>query len=243
MTDRFCRQVVCLLATRRLTTCGIGVLAFFALSPLLKPQQAESSRGSSASVTFTLDFPQSNPGHYSISVDEAGRAHYECTGKMAEDAEEQTYRFDFEVSAGNREKLFALTRQAKYFAGEIDSKNAKLAFTGTKVLRYQDGQLSHMGSYNYSNSAPVRELTALFQNMAGTLEYGQILSYYHRYQKLALDEQLKRMEAQAKNNELSELQSIAPVLQEIVDDPTVINVVRARAKELIAMGSGGTARR
>ena len=44
------------------------------------------------------------------------------------------------------------------------------------------------------------------------------------------------MEAQAKNSELSEIQGVAPVLQEIVDDTSVINVVRARAKELIEMG-------
>ena len=95
--------------------------------------------------------------------------------------------------------------------------------------------------YNYSNSAAVQQLTALFQNMAGTLEYGRRLAYYHRYQKLALDEELKRMEAQAKSAELSEIQGVAPVLQEIVDDTSVINGVRARAKELIEMGSGAGA--
>jgi hypothetical protein len=74
--------------------------------------------------------------------------------------------------------------------------------------------------------------------MAATLEYGRRLTYYHRYQKLALDDELKRMQTQARNNELSEMQSVAPVLQEILDDSSVINVVRARARELIEMGNG-----
>jgi hypothetical protein len=74
--------------------------------------------------------------------------------------------------------------------------------------------------------------------MAATLEYGQRLSYYHHYQKLALDEELKRMEAQAKSNELSEIQGVAPVLREIVEDASVINVVRARAQKLMQMGAG-----
>jgi len=86
-------------------------------------------------------------------------------------------------------------------------------------------------------------LTALFQNMAGTLEYGRRLTYFHRYQKLALDEELKRMETQARNNELSEIQGVAPVLQEIFDDTSVMNVVRARAKELLQMGNSGGAGR
>ena len=122
------------------------------------------------------------------------------------------------MSARNRERIFEWAKQAQYFAGKIDSGNHKLAFTGTKMLSYQDGQRSNTARYNYSNLAAVQQLTTLFQNMAGTLEYGRRLAYYHRYQKLALDDELKRMEAQAKNNELSEIQGVAPVLQEILED-------------------------
>jgi hypothetical protein len=137
--------------------------------------------------------------------------------------------------------MFEWTKEAKYFSGKIDSGNRKLAFTGEKALSYHDGQRSVTAQYNYSSLEPVRQLTALFQSMAGTLDYGRRLTYFHRYQKLALDDELKRMEAQAKENELSEIQGVAPVLQGIVEDSSVINVVRARAKELIQMGSGGAA--
>jgi hypothetical protein len=159
-------------------------------------------------------------------------------GKIEEDSEEQPYGAEFDVSGGNRERIFEWAKQARYFAGKMDSGNRKLAFTGAKMLSYQDGQRSNTARYNYSTLEPVRELTTLFQNMAETLEYGRRLAYYHRYQKLALDDELKRMEAQAKNDELSEIQGVRPVLQQIVEDTSVINVVRARAKELIQMGSG-----
>ena len=201
----------------------------------------ERDAASAATVTFTLDFPQSNPEHYSIAIDTSGHARYECTGRVAEDSEDEAYRSEFQVSAGNRERVFSLAKQARYFTGAVDSSNGKLAFTGAKVLSYQDGQHSNTAHYNYSNLAPVQQLTTLFQNMAATLEYGRRLAYYHRYQKLALDDELKRMQTQARNNELSEIQSVAPVLQEILEDASVINVVRARAKELIEMGNGATA--
>jgi hypothetical protein len=87
----------------------------------------------------------------------------------------------------------------------------------------------------------VQQLTALFQSMASTLEYGRRLAYYHRYQKLALDEELKHMEEQAKDEQLSEIQGVTPELQAIVEDSSVINVVRARAKEIIEMGSTAAA--
>jgi hypothetical protein len=222
----------------------MGVLAVAAMPALLTSQQvASGNAASTAMVTFTLDFPQSNPEHYSIAVDANGHASYECKGKVAEDSEEQAYRAEFEVSAGNRERIFDWAKQAQYFAGRIDSGNRNLAFTGAKMLSYHDSQRSNTSRYNYSNLAPVRQATALFQNMAGTLEYGRRLAYYHRYQKLALDEELKRMEAQARNDELSEIQGVAPVLQEIFEDTSVINVVRARAKELMQMGSSAAAGR
>jgi hypothetical protein len=81
----------------------------------------------------------------------------------------------------------------------------------------------------------------MFQSIASTLEYARRLLYFHRYQKLALDEELKRMETQAKNNELMELQAVQPVLKQIYDDSSVMNVVRARAERLIEMGRGRTA--
>jgi len=203
----------------------------------LVSQEGGKAAALPATVTFTLDFPQSNPAHYSIAVEATGHAVYECTAKVAEDSEDQHYRAEFDVSPENRERIFSWAKQAQYFAGKIDSGNAKLAFTGAKILSYQDGQRSNTARYNYSNLGPVRELTNLFQSVAGTLEYGRRLAYYHRYQKLALDDELKRMEAQAKNNELSEIQGLSPVLLEIVEDPSVINGVRARAQAVMKMGS------
>lgn len=192
---------------------------------------------SSATITFSLNFPHSNPEDYSIAIDSSGHGNYESTGTDAEGSDPDTYRLEFELSAETRRKIFEWAQEAHYFAGSIDSGNRKLAFTGAKILSYHDAAHDNTARYDYSNVAAVRELTALFQGMASTLEYGRRLTYYHRYQKLALDDELKRMESQAKNNELSELQIVSPVLQEIVDDNSVLNVVRVRAKELMQIGN------
>jgi hypothetical protein len=77
----------------------------------------------------------------------------------------------------------------------------------------------------------------LFQSVAATLEYGRRLAYFHRYQKLALDDELKRMETEARAGNLMELGAVKPILQEIYDDASVMNVVRARALRIIDMGN------
>jgi hypothetical protein len=219
----------------------IAMFAFAAASSLsLSHQTADGPTTSLAVVTFTFDFPQSNPEHYSISVDATGHSRYECTEKITEDSEEQVYKFEFEISPANRKRIFEWAKQAQYFGGKLDSGNRKVAFAGRKILSYQDSQRSFTARYNYSNVAAVQQLTALFQNMASTLEYGSRLSYYHRYQKLALDDELKHMEAQAKSSEISELQAVSPALQEIVEDTSVLNGVRARAKQLIEMGNNAS---
>jgi len=224
---------------------GTGLLLVLLLTTAALPlfgQPAVTDKPS-AIVTFTLDFPASDPSHYSISVRQDGHGTYESSAKLSPDSDDQVYQSEFEVSATSRDKIFALAKQADYFAGKIDSGNHKLAFTGTKTLTYQDGQRKYSADFNYSSIAAVQQLTALFQGMDSTLEYGRMLSYSHLYQKLALDDEVKRMEIQASSNELSEIQAIAPVLQEIVDDPTVINVVRARAQRLIEMGKRAAASR
>lgn len=198
-----------------------------------------SPAADSATITFSLDFPNSNPERYSIVVQSDGRAHYECSGKISDDSEDrESYETDFTFSDATRSRIFALAAQAHYFSGKIDSGNHKIAFTGAKKLTYKDGERESTAAYNYSTLPVVQQLTALFQGVASTMEFGRRLAHYHRYQKLALDDELKRMEDQASRGELIEIQAVKPVLQEIHDDSSVINVVRARAQRIMEMGNG-----
>lgn len=190
-----------------------------------------------ATIAFSLDFPKSDPEHYQITVASDGHARYECSARISDESEDrEVYKSEFTMSDATRARVFDLAAQAHYFAGKIDSGNRKLAFTGAKKLVYADGQRNNAADYNYSLSPPVQQLTALFQNLAATLEFGRRLSYEHRYQKLALDDELKHMEDQARRNELAELQAVKPILQAIYDDPSVMNVVRARAQRIMDMG-------
>jgi hypothetical protein len=195
-----------------------------------------------ATVTFTLDFPNSSPEHYSIVVQSDGHAKYESSGRISPDSDERTdYNTDFAFSEATRARIFALAAQAHYFSGKVDSGNKKLAFTGTKKLSYQGGQHDSSATYNFSPVPAVQQLTNLFQSVGATLEFGRRLTFYHHYQKLALDEELKRMEDQARHGEIAELQAVTPVLQEIYEDSSVINVVRARARRIIDMSPAAAA--
>lgn len=187
-----------------------------------------------ASVSFTLDFPASQPGHYSIQVESDGEARYESTSRVStESSDTDTFAYEFTVSPATRDRIFDLSAKARYFQKDLDSHRKNLAFTGTKTLRYQDEHRKGESTYNYSPDATVQELTNFFQGLSATLELGHRLEYSLRYQKLALAEELKRTEESARMSPPVEIQAIAPILQQIVADSSVMNVTRARARRLL----------
>lgn len=190
----------------------------------------------SANISFSLNFPGSDPDRYSISVASDGRAKYECEAKISSETDDrETYQNEFQFSPAVRARIFELAAQAHYFSGKIDSGNRKIAFTGAKKLTYRDADRNNVAEFNYSTVAPVQQLTALFQGVAATMEFGRRLAHYQRYQKLALDDELRRMESEAQDNQLAELQAVESVLREISEDKSDLNVVRARAQRLLEM--------
>lgn len=195
-----------------------------------------------AKIVFSLDFPGSDPEHYSISITANAEGHYECSARIsAESNDLDTYHSDFVFSDASRARIFDLAAAAHYFTGKVDSGNRKLANTGAKKLTYTDGQRSNTAEYNFSHVVPVQQLTTLFQSVGATLEFGRRLQHDHHYQKLALDDELKKMEDMARRGELAELQAVKPILQQIYQDNSVLNVVRARAERIMEMNKVTTA--
>ncbi len=192
------------------------------------------SQAAPAVITFTLDFPASQPEHYSIRVQSDGSARYQSSARLSADSD-QTDSFDlgFTVAAETRRKIFELAAKAGYFQKDVDSHHKGMAFTGKKTLTYQDARRSGESTYNYSSNPAVQDLTSLLQNLSATLEFGHRLQYDYHYQKLALDEELKRMEEMARGNSLLEVAAIQPILDHIIADPSVMNVTRARAQRLL----------
>jgi len=187
-----------------------------------------------ATVNFTLDFPGSQPERYSIRIQSDGASHYESSGKLSEDSDQDdSFSFDFTASPEMRQKVFALTAKAGYFQKELETRHKNLAFTGKKTLSFTDARRHGQSTYNYAGLPAAQELTSLFQSLSATLEFGRRLHYDHRYQKLAIEEELKRMEQENRTTALVELSAIAPILQQIIDDPAVVNVSRARAQRLL----------
>jgi hypothetical protein len=210
----------------------VCVLIFSSL--VLFSVDAHSQAQAPAVVTFALDFPASQPEHYSIRVPSDGPSRYQSTGRLSADSDDtDSFDLDFALSPETRQKIFELAAKAGYFQKDVDSHHKHMAFTGKKTLAYKDALRSGESTYNYSPIPAVQELTSLMQSLSVTLEFGHRLQYDRHYQKLALDEELKRMEEMARTNQLVDITAIQPILDQIIADASVINVTRARAQRLL----------
>jgi hypothetical protein len=213
------------------------VLCLLIFSSILFPSILACSQTEAqapAVITFTIDFPSSQPEHYSIRVQSDGVARYQSSGRFSPDSDEtDSFDLDFTVGADTRQKIFELAAKAGYFQKDVDSNHKNLAFTGKKTLAYKDEQRSGESTYNYSPKPAVQDLTNLMQSLSATLEFGHRLQYDRHYQKLALDQEFKRMEELSRSSELIEVAAIQPILDQIIADRSVINVTRARAQRLL----------
>src|SRR4051812_33119286 len=212
---------------RKITS--LPLLMALALCPAVHGQQATPT------VSFKLDFPGAEPSHYEIVIASDGHGSYVSNGKFDDKSDPaDPAPLQFVVSENIRTQIFDLAKKAHYFAGKIDSGHKNLANSGAKTLAYKDASHNSQATYNYSTLQPITELTSVFQNLSVTMEFGRRLFYLHQYEKLAIDDQLKRMEELQRENSLGDVGAIAPVLKEIANDSSVMKVSRARALRLLA---------
>jgi hypothetical protein len=137
------------------------------------------------------------------------------------------------VSPATVGKIFKLARSLDYFNTACDSKAKNIANTGKKTLTYVgvDGKGSCV--YNYSENKNVAALTDTFLAIAFTMDEGRRLEFFHRYDRLGLDEEISTLAHEAEEGRALELGTIAPTLESIERDTALIQRVRLQAGKLL----------
>jgi hypothetical protein len=221
------------MAVLLLTTCALFSQAMFSQTT----KQAEPAEGAPL-VTFELDWRAVDPQHYTITIDSAGRASYMSQAHTESgDTPGDPYLLKFTADPRTTAEIFRLAQELNYFQGKFDDLGKKVAQTGTKTLRYGNGEKQYSTDYNASTNAKLNQLTSLFQRMSTTFELARKLQTKLRYDKLGLDDVLKRMEEMNKSGQLAELQAIAPTLTQVANDLAVMSVARQRARRLLSAGT------
>ena len=218
---------------------AIAALAGGAMISVRQALSQEIPKAGGPKVVFEFEWAQADPHWYQISVDALGNTEYQSQPKLNPgETQGEPYVLKFIVTSKTRERIFALASAANRFEGNFDYKGStRMAQTGAKTLRYVEDGKTTASTFNYSDNKNVMELATVFQSIALTVDMGHELSQARRFDKLGVDAILRRLEEMAKDNDVIEIQAIAPVLRQIVDDHLSLNIARQRANRLLASAS------
>lgn len=207
-----------------------------------------------ATISFQQIWKEAQPAEFSIVVHQNGQVEYTSVDKdltspqqrnapvesnaeqstQAQDAASQdAFQKQFQASQGLWEKLSQLAKQANFFDGQFDFTKHAIAQTGKKTLSYSDVGRHTSTTYNYSEDPSIQELTAVFQGISSTIEGGRRLEFDRRFDKLSLDQDLKGLEDMSNNGRLEQVQAIAPLLQRLATDRTVLHIAQQRAQRIL----------
>jgi tRNA(Leu) C34 or U34 (ribose-2'-O)-methylase TrmL len=186
-------------------------------------------------VAFRFENPQVNPTQFELTIDALGRASYRSRASEALTPYYGQVEKEFTVSPATKERIFALAREAHYFAGDFQFRKHKVAFSGERTLTYLGDKGVTSTTFTYTENPALQQLSSLLEGISNTLEVEPRLRHLRRFDRLGLNEQLARLERLAQGGWLREPQLLVPVLQELADDGSVMNIARQRARRLLAV--------
>ena len=173
---------------------------------------------------YSKSFPGSVPEYSQITVDAAGHATYQ---EAAEDDDPVRFQLKKQECAD----LFNKAEKLDYFKRPLAS-NLKVANTGIKTFRYDDGKEKHEQKFNYSEDPDARELWDWFERIAESEWHFINLQRAVRFDKLGVDRALLLLEASKDRKRLVATDQFLPLLDRIVKNESYLHMDRVRAANL-----------
>ena len=211
----------------------VGILLLAVVCSFGQNPQLHSRSGSTfPTVIFTSVLWSADPSYYSLAIDSTGTATYQS----APDSIEHTgvpYTVEFQVSDRTRRVAFTVTRELDFFREPAGEALTSAQNSSVRTLAYHDSQLHTQVTYSASPDSEIEELTAIFEGISETLEFGRRLAYFHEHERSALGGELDRLQASADRRTLRELPLIASVLRSIAADNRVESASRQKAEALL----------
>lgn len=184
-----------------------------------------------ARVLYSKSFPGSNPAFVLIVLDENGR------GEYREDPEDDS-PVRFRLSQAETREIFALVEKLDRFRRPLEAK-LKVAFTGLKTLRYEQGATQHEVKFNYTTDPDARALWDWFERIAETEQLLLKLERATKYDRLGVNQAVLELEAAYDRKRLVAVHQFVTLLESIAKNQAFLNMARERAARLAETFRGG----
>jgi hypothetical protein len=174
-------------------------------------------------VSYTKTFPGSDPAYMAITVEQGGAVTY----REAKDEEPET----FTLEADSLLAIFDLAGKLDHFKHPLES-GLKVAKTGDKTFRWENGAESSEAKFNYSTDESARTLQDWFERISESERAMMNLRRAIRFDKLGVNDAVLRVDAAWSQKRLVGREQFLPLLDRIAKNESFVNIARERAARL-----------
>ena len=204
---------------------GSLVLAGLLASPVFS--SAADAGPARPSVIYRKVFKSSFPEFVEIKILDNGTGTYDIR-QLDDEASPQT----LEVSPALAQKIFALAAQLHHFQNLSLDVHRRIANLGQKTFRYENGGEAYEVTFNYTLDTGATQLLQIFEGLARQETDLSDLERAMRYDRLGVNDALKRIDADFKNKVFPEPERLLPALDQLASDERFLDIARQRARSL-----------
>jgi hypothetical protein len=179
--------------------------------------------GADARVSYTKIFPGSDPAYMAIAVDQNGAVTY----REAKDEEPETFKLEPEAV----QAIFDLAEKLSHFKRPLES-GLKVARTGDKTFRWENGSESSEAKFNYSLDENAKLLQDWFERISESERAMMLLRRSIRFDKLGVNDAVLRVDTAWSQKRLVGREQFLPLLDRVAKNEGFVNIARDRAARL-----------
>ena len=191
----------------------------------LNPQTRNA--GQFPTVVFNCSRSGATPPFYSIAVDSTGSATYESLPNSG-----APYTMEFLASDATRTRIFAMIESLKFLRGFGTDPEFNVA-SSIHTLTFTEGGQRNQIQYDATSNTNVHNLTALFERISSTLEFGRRLGIMEQNDPAAIEPEIGRLKEMIDDKQLAELQTLSSILLRIVSDARISRGSRQQAQLIL----------
>jgi hypothetical protein len=139
---------------------------------------------------------------------------------------------DIQVSAAYADRVFAAAARHRWF-NEACESHIKVAFQGWKTLTYTGPQGQGTCTFNYSKDREIQDLGDSLEAVAETIVEGARMESLLQHDRLGLDAEMEFLVEAVGDGRAQQVCVIRELLERLVQDDTVLDRVRKRARMLL----------
>jgi hypothetical protein len=175
-------------------------------------------------LVYTKVFPGSNPAYVKITITQAGELTYQ---EEPNEASPDRVQLDTAATAS----IFDLAAKLDHFKTKLES-GLKVAKTGDKTYRWEEGGSASETKYNHTNDENARALQEWFEHISESQRLLADLERTYKYDRLGVNEAVVRLSAAWQQKRVVAPAQFTTILDRIAKNESLVNMARERAADL-----------